>query len=515
MPSRNTTAQAIIREIEKQAGRIVTVNWDNLDPDRAVVLSDATLSAEEALDQMLSGTGYTWEPIHGHIVIGKSMTPDDGRNAVSAMRRNDFSQMQLKFVPDPWSRTQQPFDSIVNSRIVRMSNENGQDSTGMVVANFRVNSSTLERDYMDNARALDILDGAFKDRNVISTMDYMVITAGSSPDGNEAVNEELAARRALALKSYVMWKFPSTNRDMIYTFSIGEDWTGLQWLVENDPDTPDRSEVLDILESQQSSSSKKAALKRLGNGRSWTYMTQHMLSKLRGGAALSLYTKVAPKKNVVVEETTPDTVYVEPVSKPQPVKIVELREAVELVKRPLFALKTNLLFDALTALNVELEVPIGKRWSMAGEWIFPFWEFDPKHVIETKTGILEARLWPGNRTEKPKLTGWFMGLYGGGGSFDFGWGDTGRQSKQYWMGGVSGGYAHTISKNGNWRMEYSLGVGYMHTKYSEYKPTLGVEGDWHLIRRRDGINRWIGPTRAKVSFVWMINGNFKQEGSSE
>jgi hypothetical protein len=64
-------------------------------------------------------------------------------------------------------------------------------------------------------------------------------------------------------------------------------------------------------------------------------------------------------------------------------------------------------------------------------------------------------------------------------------------------------------------MEYSLGVGYLHAAYSEYKPMLGVEGDWHLVRQRDGILKWFGPTRAKVSLVWMINGNFKQKGGSK
>ena len=38
--------------------------------------------------------------------------------------------------------------------------------------------------------------------------------------------------------------------------------------------------------------------------------------------------------------------------------------------RPLLALKTNLLFDALTVLNVEVEVPLKKRWSVAAEGMF-------------------------------------------------------------------------------------------------------------------------------------------------
>mgnify|MGYP000123301619 CR=1 FL=1 len=35
--------------------------------------------------------------------------------------------------------------------------------------------------------------------------------------------------------------------------------------------------------------------------------------------------------------------------------------------RPLFALKTNLLYNLLSGLNVEVEVPIGEHFSLAGE----------------------------------------------------------------------------------------------------------------------------------------------------
>ena len=42
-------------------------------------------------------------------------------------------------------------------------------------------------------------------------------------------------------------------------------------------------------------------------------------------------------------------------------------------KRPLFALKTNLLFDAALMPNVEIELPVGKhnRYSLNGELMFP------------------------------------------------------------------------------------------------------------------------------------------------
>ena len=184
-------------------------------------------------------------------------------------------------------------------------------------------------------------------------------------------------------------------------------------------------------------------------------------------------------------------------------------------EKPLFAAKTNLLFDAVSALNVEIEVPIGKRWSIAGEYIFPWWLLEDKQIaVKMLCGNLEGRYWFGNRADKKELIGWYMGLYAGGGYFDLEWKNKGYQGEFFIATGLSGGYAHTISKNGNWRMEYGFGVGYMQTKYREYVPKFGFDDEWHLIRQRDGIHRWLGPTKAKVSLVWMINYSSKKKGGA-
>lgn len=185
-------------------------------------------------------------------------------------------------------------------------------------------------------------------------------------------------------------------------------------------------------------------------------------------------------------------------------------------RKPLFALKTNLLFDAATLLNVELEVPIGKRWSVAGEWIFPWWLSENKqHCLQGKSGHIEGRYWLGNREisrdGKPRqqLTGWFAGLYTGGGNYDLEWERKGYQGSYFITAGISGGYAHTINKKGNLRMEYSLGIGYMQTDYRKYEAEMETDEQWHLYGGESSKYTWFGPTRAKVSLVWMLNYNKK------
>jgi hypothetical protein len=426
---------------------------------------------------------------------------------------------QMKLVKDPFMRTQQPLDSMMSMRSVRM-NKGVLDSVGMVTVYFRVNSSTVEPGYMNNVQALEMLNRTFSNRKLLCTFDYMIITAGASPEGGEALNEQLAAKRALALKSYIMWKYPYVDRSMIYTFSIGEDWAGLRTGVADDSSVPYRSEVLSLLDSSQSTDVKKVALKKIGGGRAYSYIAQHILPTLRGGAALAMHEigtpvligtsdtvyvvhsiEQAPRLDTV-KTTVIDTVYVDKIVTPEPVKPI---------KKPLLAVKTNLLFDATSLINIEAEVPIGRKWSVAGEWIFPWWLWESEQIaVEVGLATLEVRRWLGKRDTKQPLTGWFVGVHGGGGYYDLEMRDSGHQG-ELWYAGLSGGYAHTINRTGSLRMEYSLGLGYMDAHYTAYVPKK--EGDkWNLMPQREAKRIWIGPTRAKVSLMWILNRGNKKKG---
>lgn len=200
----------------------------------------------------------------------------------------------------------------------------------------------------------------------------------------------------------------------------------------------------------------------------------------------------------------PDTMYIRYYMVPTPE-----------VPAPLFALKTNLLFDIATAVNAEIEVPIGKRWSIAGEWIFPWWLIKHKqYAFEGGVATLEGRYWFGEPTCRRTMTGWFAGIYLGAGYYDLEWSERGQQG-EFFHTGISGGYAHIINKKGTLRMEYSLGVGYLGAKYREYIPELGPDGEWYLMGQSRGNFKWIGPTRAKVSLVWMLPKGFWKKGGSK
>jgi hypothetical protein len=519
-----TLVQAL-EAVDNQTEYRVAVNWDsNLDSRREITFANREVGIAQLLTQALAGTDHSWQMVDKMIVITHK-TPTKPVDEHSVFGSLDIDPSRMTFVPDPYSRTQRPFEDMVRTRVVKMaSDDRGRDSTGMATVHFRVNSTTLEQNYMDNAWALDLISRTFKNREVLASLDYIVITAAASPEGRTDLNEKLAQGRALALKSWIMWQFPFMDRDIIYTFSIGEEWSGLREMVDRDYLTPNRYEVLSILDSYRSNEAKKTALRSLGGGAAWRYLNEYMFPRLRGGVALSMHYKAEPEPRVIVEEKLRvDTVYVDrpvevevpviveqPAPEPIPEPVIEPAKE----KRPLFALKTNLLFDAASLVNAELEIPLGDTWSLGGEWIFPWWLLEDKqYALEVGNANVNLKYWLGNRTTRSVMTGWFVGVGAGMGYYDLEWGDRGNQG-EFWHAGVVAGFAHKANKKGTLRMEYSLGAGYLQAKHRDYVPKFNTEDNkWDLMYQKSGVFRWIGPTQARISLVWMLNRNVKKGGA--
>lgn len=179
-------------------------------------------------------------------------------------------------------------------------------------------------------------------------------------------------------------------------------------------------------------------------------------------------------------------------------------------KTALFAIKTNLLLDAVLCPNVALEIPIGKHWSVSGEWVFPWWLSNEKqNCFELQTGHLEGRYWfcSPTQTIKPMLC-WFAGLYLGAGYYDFERDKIGYQG-EFQDIGLSAGFAHSISRR--LRLEYSLGIGFLKTKYRKYEAEKGYDDRWYLVRTETQPRKlFFGPTRASVSLVWMLTKRSKK-----
>lgn len=169
------------------------------------------------------------------------------------------------------------------------------------------------------------------------------------------------------------------------------------------------------------------------------------------------------------------------------------------------AIKTNLLYDAVSAVNFGVELPCGEHWSVSAEWLCPWWSnYDRQYYFQIMQGTLEGRYWFGKREDRPLLTGFFLGLSASGGIYDIMFRrDKGFQG-EFLSAGLTCGYVHKISRSGNWRLEWALGAGYIGSQYRKYV------WDWYdYTLEAPSPQQWRtrlwGLTSAKMSLVYMLN----------
>lgn len=75
--------------------------------------------------------------------------------------------------------------------------------------------------------------------------------------------------------------------------------------------------------------------------------------------------------------------------------------------------KTNMLYDALLIPNIGLEVDLGKRWSIAANWMYGWWDNAPRHWYwRAYGGDVAIRKWVGSAAGRKPLTGHHIGVYG-------------------------------------------------------------------------------------------------------
>ncbi len=404
-----------------------------------------------------------------------------------------------------------PINSYANGKTKRQSEQ--------IEIHFNQAGYAVRADYADNKKNLDSLSNLIQELNQDPRAEITAVEINSytSPEGGMHYNKALSERRSASIYKYITEELAIA--DSLITMShSGIDWLGLRSLVA-ESDVVKRDKVLNIIDNTPEETwrhinptdkflslvdSREKHLQELYYGRPYRYIYKNFYPQLRRGSVVTVYftTLQTPllSEEIAIAPQAMKSSELTSVAKPYTPLASEQEEWQSEIK---FALKTNLLFDAVTALNVEAEVPIGDKWSVAGEWIFPWWVTKNNgNALEVLSGQLEGRYWLGDRTNKPQLTGWFAGLYAGGGLYDLQYKNNGYQGEFYIAAGASAGYAHTINKRGNLRMEYSLGLGYLSTEYRYYE---GRQDNQFLVWQHDGKYTWLGPTRAKVSLVWFID----------
>lgn len=384
-------------------------------------------------------------------------------------------------------------------------NGHAQTDEKPLMLHFRVGQSTVDSSYQNNSSALRHLDGLLTDSLLCQRIDSLHIYTFASPDGSRTSNEQLARQRSSTVSNYLLGRYTQLNDQQVFPRPQGENWHELRRLIAVDNHLPNREKVLQIIDRTPQGERCKALLKRLDGGAPYRYMVQYILPQLRNAAICMVWMKADTLSRLSPPCSPVNALMNASDMQPTPEAVSIYRPV---PRRPLFAVKTNLLFDLAMAPNIEIEVPIGNRWSVNAEWMFPWWMFDnDKYCFQILSGGLEGRYWPGNRTHRRTLTGHFVGFYAGAGIYDLQWDKDGYQGEFYIASGISYGYVLPIARNLN--LEFSIGIGLMKTTYEHYHT---LDNYQTLLWQDNGRYTWLGPTKAKISFVWMLNRKVKGGG---
>lgn len=368
----------------------------------------------------------------------------------------------------------------VFSPLVARAGEPAPSDTARVLRfHFQSDKSVFLRDYKGNAAGLDTIRRIASDPGAISHLRGITVTGASSPDGSSR-NEALSRKRAREVGGYIGWKYPGLKAKGIELRSIGEDWEGLESLVNSDPGVPMRDEVLRILRSEASSGEKTIGLRKLDGGRVYDYLQRHILPELRYADVVMAFsvpqtaditgaapqTTPTPERHKQTGQPQPkpaEPAVTEPVTK-SPETVTAVPTAVTGRDGYRFAIKTNLMewagiFPDFSGLrsgvnyygitpNLEAEWFITPRWSLAlsGSWTgLKIGSNDLKRRWGYSSVSLEPRVWFGGSRAN---TGFFAGVYGSAGQYNmFFKGMELANSGDIYSAGLSVGYAAMLTKH--------------------------------------------------------------------
>ena len=175
-----------------------------------------------------------------------------------------------------------------------------------------------------------------------------------------------------------------------------------------------------------------------------------------------------------------------------------------------FGIGTNLLYDAATVPSVTLEASLGPHWSAGLDGGFACWKNYDKHfchqVYDTE---LFVRRWFGSANDSQRLTGHHAGIYGQALHYDLQYGGDGRIARTpYLAAGLEYGYSFRIGEH--LTLDLSAGAGYMRGRYENYTPKDGCD-----VWTGTFVRQWTGPTRARVSLVWLLGRGVSPRSGKE
>lgn len=163
------------------------------------------------------------------------------------------------------------------------------------------------------------------------------------------------------------------------------------------------------------------------------------------------------------------------------------------------AVKTNLLYDVTTTLNLGFEFRVAPKWTIDVSGNYNPFSFKNDKKIKHWLVQPEARYW-----FCEAFNGHFLALHALGGVFNVGNMDLGiypsfknhRYEGEMYGAGLGYGYQFILGKR--WNLGLEIGVGWIRANYDKYDcPHCG---EWI----KDGKKDYFGLTKAAISLIYII-----------
>lgn len=360
---------------------------------------------------------------------------------------------------------------------------------------FRGNAETIRRMRLEVDSLL---------ANGIITTDSISVISAASPDGRDVYNKWLSRKRGLAAYDLLESQYPEIDPAIIIVDPIGEDWETLRRIIYEDSQMPMREELLELAGADLPNDEKEKRLRQMKTA--FRYILEHHVYLMRVSSVTF---------NISMPAISLDSVKGPDIPLPE-IGRGEIRKAGyapapqrQMTRKMILAARTNLLVPAL---NAGIEVPIKYNWSVGADYYFPWWLAKSNMYCAEMLGwFVDTKYWFGkDRGEEDKLSGHALGAYAGFGYYDYQWERSGNQG-EYIDIGVDYTYSLPVAK-GKLRMEFNIGLGWIHTVARHYTPT----DDYSELIKDPGIRHrkynFVGPTRASVSLVVPIRVKVRPKG---
>lgn len=171
-----------------------------------------------------------------------------------------------------------------------------------------------------------------------------------------------------------------------------------------------------------------------------------------------------------------------------------------------WAVKTNLLYDMTTTMNLGAEVRMSPQWTLDVSANWNPWTFSDNKKWKQLVVQPEARYW-----FCEAFNGHFVGAHLLGGIYNMGNWDTDftflgtdfGKLKDYrfegWMVGMGIAYGYQWMLSKHWSVEAEIGIGYVFSQYDKYDCATCGE-----TYEQDKPHHYVGPTKLALSLIYVF-----------